>query len=217
MCIFTDLSSGNVSAVARLPDCTVALFKGCWGTYSGPFEINQFYILLFHFVWLMGVCFLRINERPRVHLVLCTDAPELKSLCLVEMDEAPLKLRKASKHGHGAAVQSLLEHHASTDGFVNVTDEGGRTSLSWASGNGHLDVAQLLLAQGAAVNQANNKGLTPLIMASENGHLDVAQLLLAQSAAVNQANNDGATPLYWALQEGHLGVVDVLRAHGAKK
>jgi hypothetical protein len=43
VCIFTDLSSGNVSAVARLPECTVALFKGCWGTYSGPLEINLFY------------------------------------------------------------------------------------------------------------------------------------------------------------------------------
>ena len=123
-----------------------------------------------------------------MHLVLCTDAQELKSLCLVEMDEAPLKLRKASEHGHGAAVQSLLEHHASTDGFVNVTDEDGRTSLIYASRNGHLDVVQLLLAQGAAVNQADNNGWTPLIFTSEKGHLDVAQLLLVQGAAENQAD-----------------------------
>ena len=152
-----------------------------------------------------------------MHLVLRTDAQELKSLCSVEMDEAPLKLRKASEHGHGAAVQSLLEHHASTDGFVNVTDWGGRTSLSWASENGHLDVAHLLLAQGAAVNQATTKGSTPLIFASQNGHLDVVQLLLAQGAAVNQANNYGSTPLIWASRKGHLDVVDVLRAHGAKE
>ena len=152
-----------------------------------------------------------------MHLVLCTDTQELKSLCLVEMDEAPLKLRKASEHGHGAAVQSLLEHHASTDGFVNITDEDGRTSLFWASQNGHLDVAQLLLAQDAAVNQANNNGATPLIIASQNDHLDVVQLLLAQGAAVNQANNNGTTPLIIASRNGHLGVVDVLRAHGAKE
>ena len=117
-----------------------------------------------------------------MHLVLCTDTQELKSLCLVEMDEAPLKLRKASEHGHGAAVQSLLEHHASTDGFVNVTDEDGQTSLSWASRNGHLDVAQLLLAQGAAVNQAKNNGSTPLSMASFKGHLDVVDMLRAHGA-----------------------------------
>ena len=117
-----------------------------------------------------------------MHLVLCTDTQELKSLCLVEMDEAPLKLRKASEHGHGAAVQSLLEHHASTDGFVNVTDEGGRTSLSWASRNGHLDMAQLLLAQGAAVNQAANDGSTPLYWALRNGHLGVVDVLRAHGA-----------------------------------
>ena len=182
MCILTDLSSGNVSAVARLPECTVALFKGCWGTYSGPFEINLFYILLFHFVWLMGVFFFVLMSAHRA-FGLCTDAQELKSLCLVEMDEAPLKLRKASQHGHGAAVQSLLEHHASTDGFVNVTNKGGQTSLSWASENGHLEVAQLLLAQGAAVNQADNYGRTPLyIMALRRGHLDVVDVLRAHGA-----------------------------------
>jgi hypothetical protein len=80
VCIITALSSGNVSAVARLPECTVALFKGCWGTYSGPFEINLFFSRWFHFVWLMGVFFLRINERPPC-IWLCAQMPKSSRAC----------------------------------------------------------------------------------------------------------------------------------------
>ena len=45
---------------------------------------------------------------------------------------------------------------------VNRADEHGRTPLYNACGNGQVDAARSLLAQGADVNRADKYGTTPL-------------------------------------------------------
>ncbi|GAB1312649.1 hypothetical protein MFIFM68171_02859 [Madurella fahalii] len=51
------------------------------------------------------------------------------------------------------------------------TDNG--PLLRWAAENGHTDVIELLLNNGADVTVANGDGSTPLIAASSKGHVDV--------------------------------------------
>jgi len=51
--------------------------------------------------------------------------------------------------------------------------------LHWAAEKGHLDLAKLLLANGAQVDAKNNYGVTPLHCATDKDHLDLAKLLLA--------------------------------------
>ncbi|KIX03194.1 uncharacterized protein Z518_06746 [Rhinocladiella mackenziei CBS 650.93] len=63
-----------------------------------------------------------------------------------------------------------------------LENEASRTPLSWASENGHEDVARLLIEKGAAVDSTDEYGRTPLSWASGNGHEDVVRLLIEKGA-----------------------------------
>ena len=54
----------------------------------------------------------------------------------------------------------------------------GNTPLVTACFNGDVDVARLLLDNGAEVDRTNRNGPTPLFVACQNGHVDAARLLL---------------------------------------
>jgi ankyrin repeat protein len=81
-----------------------------------------------------------------------------------------------------------------------------------ASGNGHQQVVQLLLAAGANVNATSARGFTPLLAASGNGHDKVVQLLLDAGADVDAATGEGCTSLFTSALNGHLEVVQLLLA-----
>jgi ankyrin repeat protein len=80
---------------------------------------------------------------------------------------------------------------------VNVKDdEYGRTPLHWAVMNGNVEIAQLLLQNGADVNARSNNGSSPLHVAikESNLHVDIVKLLLENGADVH-ARKNGETPL----------------------
>ena len=58
---------------------------------------------------------------------------------------------------------------------MNRANEDGVTPLFVACQQGHVDVARLLLDNGAEVDR---NGATPLFVACQNGHVDAARLLL---------------------------------------
>ena len=72
---------------------------------------------------------------------------------------------------------------------------------------------KLLLAKGAAVNQARNDGGTPLIISSQNGHREVVKLLLASGADVDKVMHNGGTPLAISRLKGHREVEELLLAN----
>ncbi|KAJ1447474.1 ankyrin repeat-containing domain protein [Pelagophyceae sp. CCMP2097] len=80
---------------------------------------------------------------------------------------------------------------------------------------GHAGVVGLLVAHGAAVDQAMVDGSTPLLIAVQKVHADVVDLLVAAGANVNKVAPDGATPLFLASRQGHGGIVALLLAKGA--
>ena len=66
-----------------------------------------------------------------------------------------------------------------------MQSNNGRTALASASGKGHREIVELLLANGADVNANKNNGETALMAASQGGHREVVELLLAKGAEVN--------------------------------
>ena len=72
----------------------------------------------------------------------------------------------------------------------------GITPLITAAANGHVAVAEMLIAAGADVNlKSTISWSTPLHRAAEWGQLEVVQLLLRHGADKKLKNDDGRKPV----------------------
>ncbi|KUJ09878.1 ankyrin [Mollisia scopiformis] len=113
-------------------------------------------------------------------------------------------------------VKRLLED----DGFiperneyrVNYAPLGGRTPLSIAAGNGHVEiVSQLLLHARIKPDMADFNQWTPLFWTVGGRHLDVLQLLVSDPCvSINHVDRSGRNVLSWAAAEGELELVRYL-------
>ena len=101
--------------------------------------------------------------------------------------------------GGGSHGVGIVRSGWPEQGFQGETP-GGMTPLLYASRDGRLDIARLLVAAKADVQQADVNGITPLLMAITNNHLDVAKFLLEKAADPNAADWWGRTPLYAAVE-----------------
>ncbi len=90
-----------------------------------------------------------------------------------------------------------------------------RPPLAWAARNGQLEIARLLIQQGANVNGRDVWGSTPLHLAV--GYPDIVDLLIASGANVNLRDGFGNTPLHLAVRQPFdaLTVVQKLLKAGA--
>ena len=100
------------------------------------------------------------------------------------------KVRRLIKEGHD----------------VNTRGEYGRTPLIEAAIEGHDQVVEELITEGAHVNVKNKYSqLTALYCASWNGHCSVVKTLCAAGADTNVQDKEGETPLmgaaYWGRDE----------------
>jgi ankyrin repeat protein len=86
-----------------------------------------------------------------------------------------------------------------------------------ATKNGHTDIVQSLLNNGANVNAIDNKGRTALILASENGAAGIVQILLEKGADINAQNFYGETALTYAQGKLDNKVAKLLKPVGAKR
>ena len=52
--------------------------------------------------------------------------------------------------------------------------------LTLAACGGHVELARMLLAQGASIEEKNDEGYTPLMEAAREGHIEISALFLDQ-------------------------------------
>ena len=98
---------------------------------------------------------------------------------------------------------------------VNAQDSRGRTSLMYAAGHGHFEMAKLLLDKGADVNAQGGDYGNALQAASEKGHKAIVKLLLDKGADVNAQGGRYGNALYAASEKGHEAIVKLLRNKSA--
>ena len=82
---------------------------------------------------------------------------------------------------------------------VNVKDCYKRSALQFAALNGHVDVAKVLIQNGADVNAVNEDKETALHYAAWEGHVDVATLLIQNGVDVNAVDQWKRTALHNAI------------------
>lgn len=106
-------------------------------------------------------------------------------------------------------VQTLLEWPKID---VDAASTQAETPLMMAALKGDLDVAQRLIARGAAVNKT---GWTPLHYAATGGHVALISLLLEHSAYIDAESPNRSTPLMMAARYGSEDAVRLLLDEGA--
>ncbi len=103
--------------------------------------------------------------------------------------------------------------NADPSGVFEV-QQGGYTPLLFAARQGDLASARLLVAAGAAVDEAAASGTTPLVVAAHGGHGELAAYLL-DAGADPDAAAAGYSALHAAVLRGDRALVQVLLDHGA--
>ena len=83
-----------------------------------------------------------------------------------------------------------------------------------ATKSGYVDVAKVLIQNGADVNAVDKDKSTALHIAAENGHVDVAKVLIQNGADVN-AVDDEKDSTSRRSSNGHVDVAKVLIQNGA--
>lgn len=123
-----------------------------------------------------------------VALTLCTGC----SSGLLEAD-----LRLAACDGDIKKVTNLLKRGAN----VNATGVQGTSALTSSEAckgdddPTRVQLVELLVAKGAAVNHQDDDGATALMYAAGNGDTEAVNALLRNGALVNIADNEGETAL----------------------
>ena len=139
----------------------------------------------------------------------------------------------AIREGNLDDVRRLLEENGELVGFEDEVrsflfvefewfmfcfcfEKRGRSLLSWACEEGHLEIVRLLVERGASINQKDeNDRASPCYFACENGHLEIIRMLVELGADINQGDENSWTPCHIASQNGHLEVVQLLLDRGA--
>lgn len=127
---------------------------------------------------------------------------DLNGSCLID----------ACNDGDLDAVRRLLDEGRN----ANEITEEGESLLSLACSSGYYELAQLLLATRANVEDPGpRKETTPLMEAASAGHVGIVKLLLSHGAHVNAKTPQGNTPLMYACAGGHIDVVKLLIENNA--
>ncbi|AAF44566.1 ankyrin repeat protein [Fowlpox virus] len=80
--------------------------------------------------------------------------------------------------------------------------------------NRNLEIAKMLIQNGALVNMNNMKNITPLHIASSSGSYKMVELLLLHGANTNALTSYGETSLHYSVSSNDLNISELLIENG---
>jgi ankyrin repeat protein len=123
------------------------------------------------------------------------------------------EIHKAVIKGDLNRVVALLKDHPE---LLESKNNMGQTPLLAAVAHNQLEIAELLLANGAVVNARDGYGHTPLMQALwVYNHDKMVRLLLAKEADVNLEDKWKMTALAYAAKQGQMEDAKILLANDA--
>lgn len=128
--------------------------------------------------------------------------------------QKPLTLRQVIKRGDLTEFVSYLSSGADINILRAKTPQRG-APLNAAADDGHFEICEWLLQNGADINTTGFKGRTPLHSAVLKGHIEIVRFLLSQEEClVNEVDNNGMSPFLIACEMGNLAIVKLLAETG---
>lgn len=98
---------------------------------------------------------------------------------------------------------------------VKLSQPDGMTALHWAVFHKRIELVQLLLSSGAAVDGLTHYDVSPLSIGCLQGDVACVKLLASAGADINRVLPGGETVLMTAARNGNAEVLEVLLKHGA--
>jgi hypothetical protein len=114
-------------------------------------------------------------------------------------------LMQAVWKGQREAAVWLIEHGARVN-----RDGKAWSALHYAAFAGHVQIARLLMQNGADVNAKTNNGSTALMMAAHEGSEKIAEMLLAAGADRAAKNDRGDDAMTWSMRYQHLTIARMI-------
>jgi hypothetical protein len=98
-----------------------------------------------------------------------------------------------------ASKPSSLSHFAKDLMHVEFV----QTALHFVASKKNLDIARILIDNGASTRVRDQRGQYPIHRAAAVGSVPMVTLLLKNRSPLNPTDNEGYTPLHHAIAEGH--------------
>ncbi len=127
-------------------------------------------------------------------------------------DNSSEEFVQAARKGNITTVKILLEAGAD----ANAKDKKFQSSaLMWAAHEGHTDIMNLLIENGAKVDEQRSTGETAFWFTAQKGQLEAMKILVSHGADINVIGRESKSALDIASQNGYQEIVDYLREAGA--
>ena len=127
----------------------------------------------------------------------------------------PTAIIYAAMLGHIDLVEMFIRKDVK---LVNQHDEYGLTPLIAAvcGKNTIIRIIEILIEEGANIDEKNYHDETPLICAVSRGYATLVQIFITKGANVDLQDEAGQTALIHAVLKGHANIVKILLYNGAK-
>ncbi len=154
------------------------------------------------------------NGWTDLHWAAVLNKPNLAKILIDEGIDITVRMKADNKNVSNKLIADL-NRVTDSDLPFEIFKRRGQVPLYFAANSNSVEVAKLLIDQGADVSVRDNKGRTPIHSAAVQNSVEVAKLLIDQGADVSIRDYRGRTPIHSAAVQNSVEVAKLLIDQGA--